>query len=150
MGKWSCNPEIENLEIYRLAEEISDLVWEEVDRWSPFQKSSMGTQVVKAADSIGSNISEAYGRYHNRDKLNFLYYSRGSLFETDTRWRKAFRRNVVSQEVFSDVAVKIEKMAPKLNRFISVKRGGSGKLSDDVVSYRIDDPGIDAPDTGWG
>jgi len=40
------------------------------------------SQLRRAAVSISANIAEAYGRFHYRDKLNFYYHSRGSLYET--------------------------------------------------------------------
>ena len=118
MGKLSSNPGLEDLEIYCLAEEISDLVWSEVDRWEPFPKETLGKQVVRAADSIGGNIAEGYGRYHFRDRLNFLYYARGSLFETDTRWRKAYRRSLLGTDAFENVVEKVQVLSPKLNGYI--------------------------------
>jgi len=36
-----------NWEIYCLAEEISDLVWSEVDRWDPFPKETLGTDAFE-------------------------------------------------------------------------------------------------------
>lgn len=36
------------------------------------------SQIRRAALSIAANISEAYGRNHKMDKINFYYYSRGS------------------------------------------------------------------------
>ncbi len=40
------------------------------------------SQIRRAALSIASNIAEGFGRSHTKDKLNFYYYSRGSIMET--------------------------------------------------------------------
>lgn len=45
----------------------------------------MRDQVRRAVASIGANIAEAFGRYHYKDKLVFLYNARGSLYETQGR-----------------------------------------------------------------
>ena len=42
------------------------------------------SQLRRAALSISANIAEAYGRNHTLDKINFYYYSRGSVTETQS------------------------------------------------------------------
>jgi len=74
--------ELEEIEVYQLAVALADRIWEIVSSWSHFARDTLGKQMVRAADSIAANIAESYGRYHYGDKLNFLYYSRGSLYET--------------------------------------------------------------------
>ncbi len=41
----------EDLEVYQLAEELGDQVWDIVMLWPTFAKNSLGYQLVKAADS---------------------------------------------------------------------------------------------------
>jgi enoyl-[acyl-carrier-protein] reductase (NADH) len=45
----------ENLRVYQLSEEISDLIWEIVVRWKRLAQDTVGKQLIKAADSIGAN-----------------------------------------------------------------------------------------------
>jgi len=73
---------LENLEIFQLAEQICDRFYELIQTWKTFDQETVGIQLVRAADSIGANLAESYGRYHYGEKLNFLYYARGSLYET--------------------------------------------------------------------
>ena len=40
------------------------------------------SQIRRAGLSISSNIAEGFGRNHIKDKINFYYYSRGSIMET--------------------------------------------------------------------
>ena len=51
----------ENLRVYQLAEELSDLIWNIVIKWDYFPKITIGKQIVTAADGVGSNISEGTG-----------------------------------------------------------------------------------------
>ena len=81
--------ELAELKVYNRAMELGEKVWLIVDKWTYFQKDTIGKQLVRAADSISANLSEGYGRYHYKEKKNYGYYSRGSLFETNTWLTKA-------------------------------------------------------------
>ena len=52
----------EKLEVYQLAEELADAIWQSARRWSAFDRDTLGKQIVRAADSIGANLAEGYGR----------------------------------------------------------------------------------------
>lgn len=58
---------VEELEVYRMAELAADRIYELLRSWPPFDKSTVGEQLVRAADSIGANIAEGYGRFHFGD-----------------------------------------------------------------------------------
>ena len=79
---------LEELEVYKVAMEIGDIVWTIVNKWDFFQRDTLGKQFARAADSIVFNISEGYGRYHFAENRNFCYYSRGSACETVTAINK--------------------------------------------------------------
>lgn len=59
---------LEDLEVYKVAMEIGEIVWTIVSRWEYFEKKTLGSQFVNAADSIALNISEGYGRFHYKEK----------------------------------------------------------------------------------
>src|SRR4030095_12423625 len=91
---------LEDLEIYQLALEIGEYVWNVVDKWELFPKRTVGKQFVEAADSIASNIAEGYGRYFYKDRKQFCYYSRGSLMETKAWTTKAINRKLLSKDEY--------------------------------------------------
>jgi four helix bundle protein len=99
---------LEDLEVYKVAMEVGDIVWNVVIKWEYFEKKTLGTQLVDAADSIALNISEGYGRFHYKDNKNFCYYSRGSAKETLTAVRKAKSRGLLSEEEFKVLNDKLE------------------------------------------
>lgn len=99
---------LEDLEVYKVAMEIGELVWGIVNRWGYFEKKTLGAQFVDAADSIALNISEGYGRFHYKENKNFCYYSRGSAKETLTATHKAKLRNLITVEEFNLLAQKFD------------------------------------------
>jgi len=90
--------DIDDLRVYQLAMQLAEKVWEIAMKWDSFAKYSIGKQYTEAADSIGSNINEDFGRFHFKDSKNFLYYSRGSLYETRTWTIKAYNRKLITEE----------------------------------------------------
>ncbi len=99
---------LEDLEVYKVAMEIGEIVWNVVDQWEYFAKKTLGAQYVEAADSIAMNISEGYGRFHFKENKNFCYYSRGSAKETLTATNKAKERNLINEEAFNLLTQKLD------------------------------------------
>ncbi len=99
---------LEDLEVYKVAMEIGEIVWNIVAKWEYFEKKTLGAQYVDAADSIAMNISEGYGRFHFKENKNFCYYSRGSAKETLTATDKAKSRNLITEEEFTLLNQKLE------------------------------------------
>ncbi len=111
--------DIDDLRVYQLAMKLAEKVWEVVMKWNSFEKYSIGKQYAEAADSIGANISEGFGRFHFKDSKNFLYYSRGSLYETRTWTIKAHSRKLISDEVYKELIGDIQDLSVKLNNYIN-------------------------------
>lgn len=89
---------LEDLNVYKVSMEIGEIVWRIVSGWAYFDKKTLGAQMVDAADSIGLNIAEGYGRFHFKENKNFCYYSRGSAKETWCALQKASARNLIKPE----------------------------------------------------
>lgn len=109
--------ELEDLRILRTAESIADSVWKRVVQWDEFEKDVVGKQLARSVDSIGANIAESYGRFNYGEKLQFLYYSRGSLFETKYWLNRTLIRGLMPAEEVRDYAIRLSDVARQLNTF---------------------------------
>ena len=69
--------ELENLRIYKLSMELGDKIWDIVKAWNYLAVDTGGKQLIRSTDSIAANISEGFGRYHNKEIKHFCYVSRG-------------------------------------------------------------------------
>lgn len=107
---------LEELEVYKVALEIGEIVWTIVEKWEYFAKKTLGCQFVEAADSIAFNVSEGYGRFFYKENRNFCYYSRGSAKETLTAVSKAKSRNLITDEQFN-------LLSPKLDHYFRLMYG---------------------------
>ena len=109
--------ELEDLRILKTAEGIADAVWKQVVQWEQFAKDVVGKQMTRAVDSVGANIAESYGRFNYGEKLQFLYYSRGSLFETKYWLNRALVRELMKAEEVKEYASRLSDVARQLNMF---------------------------------
>jgi four helix bundle protein len=107
------------LEVYQLAEELSDMVWYDFDKWSKKVQNTIGYQIIKSLDSIAANIAEGYGMFTPPDRKKFYVYSRGSFEETKAWLRKLLRRKIISSEDSDRYKKVINELGPKLNAFIN-------------------------------
>lgn len=116
----------ENLKVYRMAEELSDYLWEITLSWNPFAKATMGRQIVRAADSIGANLAEGSGRGTVKDNCRFVLVARASLYETKHWLRRAHRRGLLKQDQTQTLRTMIDSLTPMLNAYLaSLKRRGN-------------------------
>jgi len=110
--------EVHELEVYQLAEDLSDRIWYAFDGWPVKVQRTIGYQIIDASDSIAANIAEGYGRYTPADRRKFYLYARGSFEETKTWLRKLIRRKILQAREIPPYTQIIDKLGPKLNAFI--------------------------------
>ena len=110
--------EIYELDVYQLAEELSDRIWNAYDSWPEKAQRTIGYQIIRSADSVAANIAEGYGRFTPADRKLFYRSARGSSEETKSWLRKAFRRNLIPHPDIEAYKRIIDELGPKLNAFI--------------------------------
>ncbi len=126
---------LEDLRILKTAEEIADAVWERVIRWDDFARDVVGKQLARAIDSIDANIAESFGRFNYGEKLQFLYYARGSLFESKYWLNRALARGLMPAGEVEDYANRLTEVARQLNVFAGSLKAqrSSGKNRNNMV-----------------
>lgn len=107
----------EDLRVLKSAEEIADSVWNRVVRWDQFAKDVVGKQITRSADSVGANIAESFGRFNFGEKLQFLYYSRGSIFETKFLLNRTRTRGLMKPNEVDEYVKRLTDLARQLNTF---------------------------------
>jgi four helix bundle protein len=109
---------LEQLDVYNLAMQLGEKVWNIVEKWNYYEKEVVGKQFTRSADSIAANLSEGYGRYFYKENKQFCYYSRGSIIETKTWLWKARNRKLIDEETFHELLKDLELIHMKLNAYI--------------------------------
>jgi four helix bundle protein len=109
---------LEELRVYAMAEQLADLAWEAVLPWGNFAKSTVGHQLVRAADSVGANIAEGYGRASPVDHQRFIRIARGSLYEVRHFLRRADKRQLLLKEQRLPLQKLMKELLPALNAYL--------------------------------
>jgi len=107
------------LNVYQAAEQIGDAVWSAVREWDRFASSTIGEQATRAADSIGANLAEGWGRDTWKERTRYAHIARGSLTELRHWLRCAHRRGLLTKEQVAALKPLIEKIEPMLNAYIT-------------------------------
>jgi four helix bundle protein len=121
---------LEDVMVLKRAEQIADAIYKISSRWDEFAQDVVGKQIARAADSIGANIAESFGRFHFGEKIQFLYYARGSVFETKYWLNRAVIRELMSPTDAQDYVVGLTDVARQLNLYVaSLKAQRSGDVT---------------------
>ena len=116
---------LETLEVYLMAEEFSDPIWNLIQSWDSFTKDTIGKQFARAADSISANIAEGYGRFYYKESKQFYFYARGSVQETKAWLSKCKRRNIIKADDVDAFLKQAATLLFKLNAYIKFVRSSS-------------------------
>lgn len=109
---------LSDIDCYVEAYHLSNLLWNKIIILEYFIKKTLGTQYMRAIDSISSNIAEGFGRYHKKDKIKFYRYALGSSMESLDWTQKAYIRKLISKEEYDNTLKKLETIRIELYRLI--------------------------------
>ena len=88
---------LKNLEVYIISRQLSTIASKIFCRMSFEDKKHIGDQFLRSVDSVGANIAEGYGRFHNMDKVRFYDNARASHFEAFDQWlERMYERERIS------------------------------------------------------
>jgi four helix bundle protein len=110
------------LEVYQLSIDIGRDAWQIYGTLPKTLQFSMGDQLLRAADSIGANIAEGFGRFHYLDSAKFYYNARGSLWETQHWFFLLQQRKLIPHDDYTAIQTKLDTLGRKLNNFIRITK----------------------------
>lgn len=62
---------LEDLQVYQIAMDLAEQIWNIVQPWDYFAKDTIGKQLVCSSDSMAANLSEGFGRIFIKRTDNF-------------------------------------------------------------------------------
>lgn len=108
-----------DLDVWKLGRELLKDVYEITKRYPQDELYGLVSQIRRATISVTSNIAEGMGRYSYRERIRFLYNSRGSLFEIENLLYLSADLEYLNQDKFVALLGKVERTRKILNAFIT-------------------------------
>lgn len=99
-----------------------------VQHWRPFERDTVGKQLLSAIDSVNANLVEGDGRYTPADVLHFTVIARASAREAGLWLNRAIERGLVDQKGGQECLESITKATKQLNLLINYRRSHQGRI----------------------
>lgn len=110
--------QLNDIDCYKRSLNLSNYIWNIVIEWDSFAKNSIGSQFVRAIDSVSANIAEGFGRYGKKDKIRFYYFSLGSVKECFDWNEKAKYRKLLSSQDYHHIFEELEQLPKEIHQLI--------------------------------
>jgi len=108
-----------DLDVWLKARELASLCYEVTKSFPKEEIFGLISQIRRSAVSVPSNIAEGCGRNSSRDTIQFLFISRGSLYELETQLFISFDLKYLNNEQLDMVVNKITECKKLVNGFIN-------------------------------
>ncbi len=108
--------------IWQDSMKIAIQIFELSEKFPKKEDYSLTSQIRRSALSISANIAEAFGRNHTKDKINFYYYARGSVSETQSHLIYSQEIGYISETTADQIITKLELICKSLNKIIKTLR----------------------------
>ncbi len=109
---------LNDISSYKIAFGLSNYAWDIIMKWDNFTKNTVGSQFVRAIDSISANIAEGFGRYGKKDKVYFYRIARASAYESLDWLEKCNRRGIISVKDYDHILKALKHMPKEINTLI--------------------------------
>lgn len=111
-----------DLEIWQLAVELIVKVYKLLKTFPRDELYGIVAQIKDAVVSVAANIAEAYGRFHYKDRIKFIYNARGSLLEVESHLLVSDALGFIDSKnraLFEQILQDITRLGIKINNFRS-------------------------------
>jgi len=114
-----------SLEVWIESRRLTVLIYTLSSRFPDNEKFGLISQIRRAAVSVPSNIAEGIGRQYQKEKIQFLHISRGSLFELETQLFVAYDIKFINEKQLEETRAQILKCKKLINGFIRYHKNKS-------------------------
>jgi four helix bundle protein len=107
-----------DMPVWKETMDIAETVFKMTEGLPKKEDYGLTSQVRRSALSMSGNIAEAFGRYHINDKINFYYFSRGSITETSSHLEYGVRVGYFDREQTKIISDKLDNLLEEINRLV--------------------------------
>jgi four helix bundle protein len=110
--------DFKDLLTWQLARELRMRIYDLVRKFPREELYALNSQLRRAAQSIGANIAEGFGRYSYRENIQFCRQARGSAFEVRDHLVTALDAGFISNDEYTDADALAQRVIQTLNGYI--------------------------------
>ena len=110
---------LEDLIVWQKSRELVREIYTLTNKGDFSKDYSLKDQIRRASVSVASNIAEGFGRGGNKEFIQFLSISKGSLYELRTQLYIAIDLEYISETEFSTLNSLIDEVGKLINGFIN-------------------------------
>lgn len=108
----------EKLEVYQRAVDFAEKIDTLSKQFAGRGHYHLIDQLRRAALSISLNIAEGNGRWHTKDRKNFFWIARGSVFECVPLVELCRRQELMSEEICAELKAELEVLSKMLTALV--------------------------------
>ena len=108
----------EDLEVWQNAREICKYIKRLTEKENFSKDYALKDQIKRSSGSAMDNIAEGYERDGNKEFINFLTISKGSVGEVRSQAYRAFDYDYLTPEELDELLQKCVTLSEKLGRFV--------------------------------
>jgi four helix bundle protein len=109
----------EDLEVWKNARELCRRINHICETTSLCKNFSLKDQILRSSGSCMDNIAEGFERDGNKEFINFLYISKGSIGETRSQVHRSFDHGHIDQKTYDDLLNDCLNLSGQLSSFIN-------------------------------
>lgn len=109
----------EKLDVFKRSHQIVISIYKLIELFTTSQQYLITYQILRSASSVPANIAEGLGRSTSKDKIRFLFISRGSAEETKYHLLLAKDLNLISDDIYQDLYTELTEIVKMLNGLIN-------------------------------
>jgi four helix bundle protein len=117
----------EDLEVWKKAREMCKFISELTQKEHFSRDFSLKDQIKRSSGSVMDNIAEGFERGGNKEFINFLTYSKGSLGEVRSQSYRAYDYNYITEVELNTLIADSISLSERLGKFINYLKNSDFK-----------------------
>jgi len=109
----------EDLDVWKNARELCKKIREVVNTTALQKEYSTKDQILGSSGSVMDNIAEGFERDGNKEFMQFLYISKGSLGETRSQVHRCFDSGYLSEPKYSELLIDCQNLSGQISNLIT-------------------------------